>query len=313
MRPLDPKRLAEIGLEEHGVRLMQLSLGMRLFFKGPFSDVRAGVGQLWRRYLDLVGKETLAWARLGGGNRSRKVDASVFKTIEAWLAGTKDYGDSCWISVHDGPMDRIARHSFMVTGRDRQLHWEKEASFVELNLPLDMPLTQDSAALARELMHLAEPTAFHDGVAGLAFHRSPYKFNATISRMGQLGMRYQGIEIAAAERLAYLAVHGLPTVNWITFLGSELLASIGGPQGLADQLSPESVIVPLPHGVAVQSGPDPVLGDRNEPDDGLSALRNTYLALRPLQFVNPRIPFSEGSFNSDQTLKWLTRLGAPHA
>ena len=40
MSPLDPERVEEFRLEEHGVRLMQLSFGMRLFFKGPFSDVQ---------------------------------------------------------------------------------------------------------------------------------------------------------------------------------------------------------------------------------------------------------------------------------
>jgi hypothetical protein len=313
MSSLDPERVEEFRLEEHGVRLMQLSFGMRLFFKGPFSDVREGVGELWRRYLNLVGKDTLTWARLGGGNRSRKVDTSVFKTIEAWLGGTKHYGDDCWISVHNGPMDGIESHSFRVTGRDRQLDWEQEASYVELNLPLDFPATADPVALARTLIHLAEPTAFHDGVAGFAFHRSPYEFNATVKRMGQLGMRYQGVEIAAAQRLAYLAVHGLPTVNWITFLGKELLQRVGGPEALAAMLPPTSAITSLPHGVAVQSGAQPVLGDRNESDDGLQALRKTYGVLRPLQFVDSEIPFSGLSFNSAQTQKWLTRLGAPHA
>ena len=313
MSHLDPGRIEEFRLEEHGVRLMQLSFGMRLFFKGPFSEVREGVGELWRRYLELVGKNTLTWARLGGGNRSRKVDVSVFRTIEAWLAGTKDYGETCWISVHNGPMDRLESHSFMVEGHDRQLDWEREASYVELNLPLDFPAVADPAALGRTLIHLAEPTVFHDGVGGFAFHRSPYKFNSTVRRMGQLGMRYQGVEIAAAERLAYLAVHGLPTVNWITFLGKELLQRIGGPQALATMLPPTSPVTPLPHGVAVQSGAHPVLGDRNEPDDGLQALRKTYGVLRPLQFVNPNIPFSALSFDSAQTQKWLTRLGEPHA
>ena len=56
-----------------------------------------------------------------------------------------------------------------------------------------------------------------------------------------------------------------------------------------------------------------LLGDRNEANDGLQAMRKTYGVLRPLQFVDPEIPFDDPGFDSAQTQKWLTRLGEPHA
>lgn len=51
-------------------RVMKLGIGLTLYFKRPFADVREGLGAFWLTYRHAVG-ERFTWARLGGGNRSR--------------------------------------------------------------------------------------------------------------------------------------------------------------------------------------------------------------------------------------------------
>src|SRR4051794_29200871 len=97
-------------LFEDDEQIMRLGLGMTLFFPRPFEAARTGVWELWQRYVAFVGKDKFTWARLGGGNRSRAVSTPVFRTIESWLTGQKDYGNTCWVSIHDGPMDCLGQN-----------------------------------------------------------------------------------------------------------------------------------------------------------------------------------------------------------
>ena len=94
--------LERFDLMEYDRRIMRLGLGLNLFFPRPFKDVREKIFELWQSYLKFIGKDVFTWARLGGGNKSRKVTSSTYKTIEQWLIGQKNYGDVCWITISDG-------------------------------------------------------------------------------------------------------------------------------------------------------------------------------------------------------------------
>jgi hypothetical protein len=298
-------------LYQYGRQIMHLGLGMTLFFPRPFQDVQKEIWALWQSFLSLVGEDCFTWARLGGGNKSRKVSAATFKTIESWLTGKKDYGKICWISIHDGPMDDLGQYSFMLTGfgEPKDNEFDIEAGFVEIALPLSFLDSLGPAKIADSLIAMARPVPFYCGVAGFVFHRSPYKYDATIGKMRALSRRFEGVEISANERLCYLASTGLTTVNWITFVGAGYIEKLGGVKQVETRLPSESVVLQLPHGIAIRTGERPLLGDKNAGRDELSAWREVYKVLKPVQFVDPEIAFDPFEFNGEQTVDWLERLG----
>lgn len=299
----------EFELDQYGQRIMQLGLGMSLFFPRPFKDVQNSLWTLWQCYLSLVGKDTFTWARLGGGNKSRKVTASTFKTIKSWLTGKKDYGDTCWISIHDGPMDKLGRHSFMLDGfGEPDDEYDTEAGFVEMAFPLSFLDSPGPAQLSDSLISTADPVPFYCGVAGYVFHRSPYKFDATIKKMAALSRRFEGVEISANERLCFLASQGLTTVNWITFVGETFVEKLGGFKKLEASLPSESAIIQKAHGIAIRTGDRPLLGDRNTGKDEMASLRKVYKVLKPAQFVDPQYEFDPFEFDGERTVEWLERL-----
>jgi hypothetical protein len=290
--------------------IMRLGVGFTLYFARPFKLVSPAILNLWKEYTSLVAPTTFTWARLGGGNRSRKAAPPVFRTIEAWLAGTKDYGDTCWISLHDGPFDCLGEHSFMLTGYpEPKDEFQENAGFLDIVFPVRVLDDWGSERLADALISLAAHVPFYCGVAGYVFHRSPYKFNATLETMGALSKRFEGVEISASERLCYLAPRGLTTVNWLTFVGVDHLARLGGEAELTGKLRSLSQITSLPHGIVVKTGETPVIGDRNKGHDDLAELRKVYRVLQPAQFTDPVYAFHDLRFDGQQTIDWLTRLG----
>lgn len=295
-------------LSQGSRQIMHLGLGMTLFFPRPFGDVRAAMWDLWQKYLAFVGKEKLTWSRLGGGNRSRVVNASTFRTIEAWLTGTKDYGKDCWISIHDGPMDGLGQYGFELEGLGAPGEDEEDVGCLDMRFPVDWIESVQGPVLAAQLISLATKVPFYCGTAGFVFHRASHEFDATVGKMAALSKRFEGVEVSASHRERYWAAKGLVSVNWITLLGDGLIAKLGARNALSKKLPVGCEVIPLDHGVAVRSGDLPLLGDKNSGQDELRLWRNVYQVLKPVQFVDTIYEFDPFDFDGKRTAEWLQRL-----
>jgi hypothetical protein len=300
--------LSEFEYVENDELKMQLGLGLTLFLPRPFDVARAGVRQMWQTYLRIVGKERLTWARLGGGNRSRKISAPVFKTIDEWLGGSKDYGETCWISIHDGAFDSLGSTGFYLEGYGEVQEGDNSVGFVEVYLPLSILDTADSRTLAKLFIELAEPVRSLCGIGGYIFHRSPYAYSSVVGRMAALSRRFQGVEVMGNHRAAYWAGRGVPSVNWITFIGDEYVARLGGTRALKQKLPPQAYVHVLDNGLAIQAGDSPTVGDANRPEPGLEIWREVYRALKPVMFYSPTAKFDSRFFDHERTIEWLQRL-----
>lgn len=289
--------------------IMRLGVGLTLYYPRPFASVRENLWHLWQRYSEVVDVKRFSWARLGGGNRSRRMSPAVLKTVQDWLTGARDCGETCWISLHDGPFDGIGSNSFMLTGYGpKKNKFDEEAGFVDVMFPVDVLDAWGPSRVAETMIAVASEVPYFAGVGGFAFHRSPYKFNATIERMGSLSKRFRGVEIAASERLAYLAERGVPSVNWLTFVGESHLERLGGEAKLATDLESVSEVRRLAHGVVVKTGESPTLGDANRGNQDLDRIVKAYQVLSRVQFVDPVYAFHDLRFDGEQTVAWLTRF-----
>jgi hypothetical protein len=286
--------------------IMRLGFGLTIFLPKPFNAIHPTLGELWRKYVATVGEKTFSWARLGGGNRSRKAAPAVFRTIEAWLSGEKDYGGDCWISIHDGPFDCIGQNSFKLEGLDRG---GEDVGSLEIEFPFSVIESKGPDDLFDLIANLVDGVPFLTGMAGYSFHHSPYKLRRVVGRMEELSRRFEGVEVIANERMCYWAGKGLTTVNWITLIGNGYVDRLGGRERLVKQLPAECVVRGLNHGLAIRAGDRPLLGDKNKGTDELELWRRVYRTVRSAQFVDPMYEFDRDEFNGQQTSTWLQRLG----
>jgi hypothetical protein len=289
---------------------LELSVSLVLFFGHGMSVYGKQVLAAWNEFLRWRGREAFTWARLGGGNTTRKMDASAYRTIDAWLNGSKPCGKTCWIDTYGGPYEELGPHAFAVevsTAPDRQV------SAVDFRLPLSV-LTEESAdQLMARLCGLAAPIDFLCGTGGYMLHAVEWSRERHWPTMKSLVTRYEGVEPDNVEDGEYTATFGLTGVNWLTFIGPKHLERLGGIDGLETAARAAAGVTPyrVGSGLALRAGERPALGDRNLGPDasGLAAYREVYELVKPAIFADPVYRFSPQYFNGEETVAWMHRFG----
>lgn len=306
---IEPAIQDQFTVEQSGEIKMRLGFGMTLFLPRPFQLAREGVFDLWKHYLNLIQPTPLSWARLGGGNRSRPVAPAAYKTIASWLDGSKNPGQDCWIIISDGKLDCMGSTAFELEGLGPVDSEEDNASgFVEISLPLSFVESRSADEIAGQMVALAENVPFLCGTAGFIFQRSPYAFNTVADRMAALSARFEGVDVTGNVRMRYWATHGLPNLNWMTFIGDTMLEKLGGRQTLARLLPPACSANELSFGMVCRASEAPSLGDRHRGTEDLAPWRDLNSVLQPIRYVSPRAAFHPRLFDRERTQAWLTRF-----
>jgi hypothetical protein len=122
------------------------------------------------------------------------------------------------------------------------------------------------------------------------------------------GMRYPGIEIDDPLGTANSTQQGIKGGNWITLLGAEYLAKLGGVVALRQLLGAEFRVHEYVGGTMIVAGPAPDIGDRNR---GIDAphLRALAAVLRPLRTPRHWPVQARGKFSdADEFNAWLGRF-----
>ena len=107
------------------------------------------------------------------------------------------------------------------------------------------------------------------------------------------------------------AVHNrIKCVNWLTVLGDEILAELGGVDPMRTALGPTCKIHEYPGGVVIQAGEDPQLGDATRGDIP-EAYRMVARYTKPVRFEAYssrlfRVP--DNLDKKEETLRWIRRF-----
>lgn len=299
-------------LDGFGRPALRLSIGMELLFPRPMPQYREQVLEVWKRFLAWRGTEVMTWARLGGGNKSRKMNRAAYKTIESWLEGSRPYGRICFITVESGEWEQMGEESFRVEGDDTEI--DVEAGYTTLNfVQLFVPLStaDDADALAAKLIELAAPLDFVCGTAGLMLHMTPFHNEQYWKEIRGLVTRFEGVEPDAADRTQRRAYFGLTGINWLTFVGPQHLGKLGGIEAVQAQAmaAPDVTAQRLGQGIVLRAGPRPRVGDRNKPSPALDPYRQVHRIVGPALFLDEDHAFSRKDFDGSATVEWLARFG----
>lgn len=305
---VDVDRFAHDSFGAPGVRL---SVGMDLFFMRPMAAYREQVLEVWNRFLTWRGADVMTWARLGGGNKSRKMNKAAYKTIEAWLDGSRPFGKICFITAENGEWEQIGNEAFRVEGDDSELNIDAgytTLNFVQLRVPL--ATVDEPDALAAKLIDLTAPLDFVGGTAGLMLHMSPFHNNQWWKVVRGLVTRYEGVEPDAAERSECRALFGLTGVNWLTFVGPKHLDRLGGIGAVEARAAaaPNVTAQRVSNGIVLRAGLRPRVGDRNKPSDALDPYREVYRIVKPALLLDSTYSIGWKDFDGSATVEWLQRF-----
>lgn len=306
---IDVERFARDSLGEPETRL---SIGMELYFPRPMPQHRAQVHEVWKRFLAWRGDDVMTWARLGGGNKSRKMNKAAYKTIETWLDGSRPYGKICFINVHNGEWEQIGDEAFRVEGTDDEIDVEAgytTLNFVQLRVPL--ATAEDPDALAGRLIELARPLDFVCGTAGLMLHVTPFHGNQHWKEIRGLVTRYEGVEPDGVDKGAWRAFFGLTGINWLTFVGPPHLEKLGGVDAVEARAAKAMSVTAqrLGQGIVLRAGARPRIGDRNKPSPDLDPYREVHRIVGSALLLDEAYAFDDDDFDGSATVEWIERFG----
>jgi hypothetical protein len=289
---------------------LQLSLGMVLFFGRGFELHGKQVLALWEDLLRWRGRGVFSWARLGGGNKSRTMDAAAYRTVENWLAGRRPYGRTCWIEIHAGDFGEIGPHSFALDGYGAS---DRRVSAVDIRLPVSVLGEEPFDSLVARLNALARHLDFLCGTAGLMLHATPFGRERLWPQMKKVVVRYEGVEPDIVEDGECTADFGITGVNWLTFVGPEYLEPLGGLESVKSAAANRKSVAAydVGRGLALRAGDRPVLGDRNKGAADLAPYREVYDIVKRAIVADPKYPFDEEYFDGDETVAWVHRFAHP--
>jgi hypothetical protein len=289
---------------------LALSLSLVLFFGHGMDAYGKQALAAWNEFLQWRGRDSFTWARLGGGNKSRKMDTSAFRTIESWLNGTRPSGRTCWIDTYGGPYEELGPHAFAVDVRSAP---DRQMSAVDFRLPVSVMMDESVNQLVARICGLAAPVDFLCGTGGYMLHAVDWSRQSHWATMKSLVTRYEGIEPDNVEDGAYTATFGLTGVNWLTFIGPKHLERLGGIERLEKAAGEAAGVTPyrVGRGLALRAGERPVLGDRNLGPNasGRAPYREVYKLVKSAIFADPVYRFDVDYFNGEDTVAWMHRFG----
>ena len=283
---------------DDAVRL-QPCFDVTLFWSGSHIEKGAQIVDFYRRSLLLIGSK-IRFYRTETMRAASAVKKDSLDLIPLWFTGTKTTRDiySLFLetgSVPDEPSDRAFA-----------LNATPGKGYARVILPASV--VSEDAGLVDHILALGNTIPFDFGLAGYAvnWNHLGRDVEEVYDAMARL-TRYPGLDLSDPSGTKFVVTKGIKGVNWFTFLGPAYVEQLGGKNKLRRALGKNVVVHDLNHGVAIQAGPTPQLGDVNRRDK-VPIYHEVGRVLVPVRAPHPPIFGPDGISDPDITEKWLSRF-----
>ena len=291
---------------EGDTRIVSLVVDLVAYSTGSLADM----APVWHGALgalrDVAGPG-LRWWRGPGMTRMRKVDERLWETVDARLGKGVDEHD-LHILATSGDTNRAAG------GPAFQLIYYADLRAGALRLAL--PASGQESSDAKSLLALTEQTFSSRpilwGYGGYSVHWNPVDA-LIVDEAPQIAApwlrRYPGLAYGDPTGILKWAQDGVIDVNWLTLLGPDLAARIGGADALRASLPKEVIVRPLgDRNLVLQAGNAPDTGDVNRKSI-LPLYREVgrrLRSLRPKTAVLEEVPID--GLSEENQAEWLDRF-----
>jgi len=225
----------------------------------------------------------MKWVLINGEGKFRKITRKVFDMIPFWLSPEGREPGIRGINLQGGP-DRNGR-----IDKGFSFH-HSTRSHLRLTLLVEYMLEdpQRFATLAKTMVGRLKFATGNAGFSVNMYLGGIGNDREEGSHIHMLSRRFDGLDLGVPWDSAYYAKHGLRTINWLTFVGDGVLERMNGRDAVKAALPHDLPVTNLDHGLMIQTGPRPMLGDVNRQED-LGAYYRVGCALRPLALNLPAI------------------------
>ena len=295
------------------VRLVSVTLGLSAYTEAPLSSAGPGLLAIYEKFLSHIDKSELRFYATENMRSHKPVSKSTFTMLPSWLKAGAPQREYVSLEIKDGAQHQDASHlKFQVHGFEikSKLFQKGRGNAISLNLPAS-GTSADHDVLKELFIQTCSVMPIRSGIAGLVMECSRYDATASETHAWATGMRMRGLDICRIPLdCQAVGVDGLKGVGWLTALGHTLLEQLGGIERLRQGWPSDISLIETPHGVVIQAGQQPQLGDVNRPDT-LALYRAVYKKVAGLIEIAGKRSMS---FNLDEdyvqrTEQWFMRLG----
>lgn len=280
------------------------ALGLTMYLAEPMAWAREGAAAMFEVFRNQAPAANLRWYttsqladwfRVGGGRLHE-----IAQSLAHWIGHPRQL---LQVRVVDDPGAPATAFSY----REIDPRRSARAATLEVFFPADSSPTS--------LLHLATEAATRwpilSAVGGFAASWNPHEKPTAFWEIHDWCKRYLGLDVQDADAMAWSALDGLPGTNWITLIGNVLAdrARVDLDSLAARTWRHGVKAVRLPHGLLLQAGAAPTLGDVNRGEFPL-AYAEVARQLAPA-FVNEPPEYWGGFYEHQDTAKWLRRFVEP--
>jgi hypothetical protein len=258
------------------------------------------------RAFSLVGN-SIKFVQNGDGAPWEARPNDVSSLLQGWFArGGPSKGSYCLYmesgEVTEEPSDRGIHFS-----------WVLGDGYIRILLPAEVGLEtpEQLCSLALEFASLLD---FRWGSAGFTMNvQRGYDGSYENSALAKIGQRLSGVDLGDPLYWSILSKKccGIKGVNWLTFLGSELVSKVAtshqGQGTFLSALGNNVTLSDLPHGVMIQAGAVPGFGDTTQ-SETLPEYRQVARALRVLKIPPDVLRNFDEIGGTVNTRIWLNRF-----
>jgi Protein of unknown function (DUF3396) len=256
-----------------------------IYFEGFDESLKtnaSGILDFYNHAMALV-KGEMKWALINGEGKFRKITKKAFDMIPFWLSPEGREPSIRGVDMQGGP-DRNGR-----IDKSFSFH-HSTRSHLRLTLPVEYMLEdpQRFIDLARQMVGRLKFATGNAGFSVNMYLDGIGNDREEGSHIYMLSRRFDGLDLGVPWDSAYYAKHGLRTINWLTFIGDDIIERINGRDAVKGSLPQGIPVTDLDHGLMIQAGPRPILGDTNRQED-LGDYYRVGRALRPFALHLPAI------------------------
>lgn len=259
-----------------------------------------GLMDCYKLAIELVGDD-MRWVLINGEGHFRKINKKMFEMLPFWVSSDGPDEGTYGVNMQGGPEKNGRIDKGFVFHRSI-------ASSIRLTLPVEYML-DDPERFAKLASAMAQRLKFATGSAGFSVNLVPEQWQwMEGEHLYMLSRRFSGLDLGVPGKWSKYAIRGLKTVNWLTFLGDGMAQGVGGRSGIKSNLPGSSTLTELDHGVMIQAGVTPLLGDVNLQED-MSAYRDVARVLKPVSLPGEIVPAECWIIGGEaNTHRWLNRF-----
>jgi hypothetical protein len=300
-----------VSRDANGVVGLSSALLCTLYLRKDFEPARRqAIKDFVLRFVDAT-KGELRWLMPTKNGARSITPGSIGKELDAKLEALSDSEDPWELHIHGGEQAEAASDIGLEISLRRR--WEAEPphnhlAFISFRFPV-LWFRDKKPGFPSFVLSASELLQPVHGYAGIGLVNAADRFLAAQFDNVVVGLaeRFPGLEIDyPAKHLMWLRA-GIKGVNWLTVLGDDVIARMGGIDGVRAALPSTATVHTFRGGCLIQAGLIPQIGDRNR-QLGVEEYRTVAVALKPIRITTHSAVHGADGMDRARFENWLARF-----